>query len=111
MCEAGVVLILALLAATDTWGGEKAAGGLPPSIAKERPSASLPADLPGSRASGCDLGQSVTIYRRVTPRTALAVDRWPAGAAACQEPSPAPKAPWLVNHRLSIAPPAPSDAR
>jgi hypothetical protein len=47
---------LQALAWADDWDGD-----LPPAIVKARPSADVPADIPGSRTSGCRLLDSITV--------------------------------------------------
>lgn len=74
------------------WDG----GGLPPSIAKARPSASVPADIPGSRVDGCKLLSDVTVYQPVGRRGFVGVvpsDVMSTGdGSGCGSPAPSPYA-------------------
>jgi hypothetical protein len=53
-------------------------GDLPAAIAKERPSASVPADLPGSRTDPCAVFAGVRVF---VPRRGVLVDADPAALA------------------------------
>lgn len=71
-----LALVAALLVAAAPRPGRAAewdGGGLPPAIAKPRPSASVPADLPGSRVDPCRLLDGIRVYRRVAPGTYVGV--------------------------------------
>jgi hypothetical protein len=48
-------------AAVDGWNG----GGLPPAIAKARPSAGVPADVPESGIDDCEILRNLTLYTPV----------------------------------------------
>ena len=48
-------------------------GDLSPAIAKKRPSASVPADLPRDNAADCRLLDAITIYQGTGPATSVAV--------------------------------------
>ncbi|MER2634018.1 MAG: hypothetical protein ABTQ30_09175 [Rhizobiaceae bacterium] len=81
-----------MVATAADWNG----GGLPPSIAKARPSASVPADIPGSRVDTCRLLGAVTVYRPVGHGAIAGVvpsDVLSAGnGSGCGAPAPAPYA-------------------
>lgn len=48
-------------------------GDLSPAIAKKRPSASVPADLPNQTVADCRLLEAMTVYRDAGPGTTVAV--------------------------------------
>ncbi|MBK8173797.1 MAG: hypothetical protein IPK66_00400 [Rhodospirillales bacterium] len=71
---ARALVVVSTCAATATaFAGDSVPQGLPPAIAKNRPSSSVPADLPGSQAAGCEALNAVTVYQRTGRGTGIGV--------------------------------------
>jgi hypothetical protein len=86
----GSYSLLHVHASAADWDG----GGLPASIAKQRPSASVPANLPGSDEAGCAVLRSITLYQKVRPGTYVEVrpsdTLSPGQSDSCGSPAPNP---------------------
>ncbi len=100
--RSGIAAVGALLLPAIAAAAEPLFGDLPADIVKERPSASVPADLPGSRSDPCALYTGVRVF---VPMRGAVVDADPAalagaggngcaGASAAASPGPGGEPPF-----------------